>query len=102
VHRDRDVAAHRAEIEQLKAERAEATAERLGKIDAKLDLLGQKLERALLRERSSILQREQERERRIRALRAKADQSQEEIRHRLEARIADLQRGCDHQDNDAA
>ena len=102
MHRDCDVAAHRAEIEQLKAERAEATAERLGKIDAKLDLLGKKLERALLRERSNILQREQEREQRIRALRAKADQSQEEIRHRLEARIAELQRECDHQDKDAA
>jgi len=92
MHHDRDVDAHRAEMEQLKAERAEARAERLGRIDARLDQLGKKLERALLRERSHILLREEQRDGRIRALKAKADQSQGEIRRRLEARIAELQR----------
>ena len=91
MHHDRDVAAHRAEMAQLKAERAQARAERLGKIDARLDQLGKKLERALLRERSNILLREEQRDARIRALKAKADQSQGEVRSRLEARIAEFQ-----------
>jgi len=92
MHHDRDVAAHRAEMAQLKAERAQARAERLGKIDARLDQLGKKLERALLRERSHILLREEQRDARIRALKEKADQSQGEARHRHEARIAEFQR----------
>jgi uncharacterized membrane protein len=102
IHHNRDVAAHRAEMERLKAERAQANGERLDKIDAALDRLGKKLERALLRERSNILRREEERDAQIRAQRTKADQSQEEIRHRLEARIAELQRECDRQDKGAA
>ena len=101
IHHDRDVAAHRAELEQLKAERAQAKAEALAKIDAVLDRLGKKLERALLRERSTILEREEERDARLRVLQAKADRSQEENRRRLETRIAELQRECD-QKNDAA
>ena len=102
IHHDRDVAAHRAEMERLKAERAQANGERLDKIDAALDRLGNKLERALLRERSNILQREEERSARIGALRAKADESQEGIRRRLETRIAELQREYEHQGTDAA
>jgi len=102
IHHDRDVAAHRAEMERLKAERAQANGERLDKIDAVLDRLGKKLERALRRERSNILRREEERDARIGALRAKADQSQEGIRQRLETRIAQLQREYEHQNTDAA
>ena len=102
IHHDRDVAAHRAEMERLKAERAQANGERLGKIDAALDRLGKKLEGALLRERSNILRREEERDVRIRALRAKAEQSQEETRRRLEARIAQLEREYEQKDTDAA
>ena len=102
IHHNRDVAAHRAEMERLKAERAQANGERLDKIDAALDRVGKKLETALLRQRSSILRREEERDARIRALRAKAEQSQVETRQRLEARIAQLQREYEHQDTDAA
>ena len=102
LHHDRDVAAHRAEMECLKAERSLARAERLGKIDAQLERLGQKLERALLRERCNIVLREEQRDARIRALRAKADQSQGEIRRRLEARIAGLQREYEQQATAAA
>jgi len=102
IHHDRDVAAHRAEMERLKAERAQANGERLGKIDAALDRLGKKLEGALLRERSNILRREEERDARIRTLRAKAEQSQEETRQRLEARIAQLEREYERKDTDAA
>ena len=90
LHHERDVAVYRADMERLKAERVEARAEFLGKIDAELDRAGKKLERAILRERSNILLREAQRDARIRALRVKADQSDGEVRRRLEARIEEL------------
>ena len=89
---DRDAAAHRAEMEQLKAERAQARADRLAKIDAKIDSLRTKLENAIERKRVKMQLREREREARIETLKAKADQSQGEIRQRQEARIAEVRR----------
>ncbi len=89
---DRDAAAHRAEMEQLKAERAQARADRLAKIDAKIDGLRMKLENAIDRKRVKMQLRQQEREARIQTLKAKADQSQGEIRRRQEARIAEVRR----------
>jgi len=89
---DRDAAAHRAEMEQLKAERAQVRADRLARIDAKIDSLRAKLENAIERKRAKMQLRQQEREARIQTLKAKADQSQGEIRRRLEARIAEIRR----------
>jgi len=90
MHHDRDVAAHRAEMEQLKAERAQARADRLAKIDATIDALRNKLGNAIERDRSKVLFRQNQRDARIQALQAKADQSQGEIRRRLKARIAEI------------
>jgi len=92
MHHDRDVAAHRAEMEQLKAERAQARADRLAKIDATIDALRKKLENATERDRCKMLFRQNQRDARIQALQAKADQSQEQIRRRLDARIAEVRR----------
>jgi uncharacterized membrane protein len=89
---DRDAAAHRVEMEQLKAERAQAKADRLAKIDAKIDSLRAKLEKAIERKRVKMQMREREREARVQALKAKADQSQGEVRRRQEARIAEVRR----------
>ncbi len=89
---DRDEAAHRAEMEQLKAERAQARADRLAKIDAKIDNLRAKLESAIERKRLKMHVRQQQREAKIQALQKKADQSEGEIRRRQEARIAELHR----------
>jgi predicted nuclease with TOPRIM domain len=89
---DRDAAAHRADMEQLKAERAQARADRLAKIDAKIDNLRVKLENAIERKCVKMQMRQKQREAKIQALRAKADQSEGEIRGRQEARIADLRR----------
>ena len=72
THHDRDAAAHRIEIEQLQAERAQASSGRLAKI-GKIDRLGKKLEQAILRQRSAMLLREEQRDARIQTLRAKAD-----------------------------
>jgi len=89
---DRDEAAHRAEMEQLKSERAQAKKDRLEKIDAKIDHLRAKLESAIERSRVKMRQRQQQREAKIQALQAKADQSSGEIRRRQEARIAEIRR----------
>jgi hypothetical protein len=89
---DRDAAAHRVEMEQLKAERAQARGERLAKIDAKIDSLRARLETALERRGFKMQLRQQQREAKIRALQAKADKAEGEIRRRREARIAELRR----------
>jgi len=89
---DRDAAAHRAEMAQLKAERVQARSDRLSKIDAKIDHLRVKLENAIERKRVKMQARQQQREAKIRALQTKADQSEGEFRRRQEARIAELRR----------
>ena len=89
---DRDAAAHRAEMEQLKAERAQTRSDRLEKIDDRIDRLRAKLENALERKRIKMRLRQQQREAKIQALQAKADQAKGEVRRRQEARIAELRR----------
>jgi uncharacterized membrane protein len=96
---DRDAAAHRAEMEQLKAERAQARSDRLGKIDARIDHLRAKLEAAIERKRLKMQLRQQQREAKIQALQKKADQSEGEIRRRQETRIAELR--CDYEESKA-
>ena len=89
---DRNAAAHRAEMEQLKAERAQARSDRLAKIDARIDHLRAKLENAIERKRVKMQLRQRQREAKIQALQTKANQSAGEIRRRNEARIAELRR----------
>jgi uncharacterized membrane protein len=89
---DRDAASHRAEMEQLKVERAQASSDRLAKIDAKIDSLRTKLEAAVERKRVKMQLRQQLRDAKIQALQTKADQAQGEVRRRREARIAELRR----------
>jgi uncharacterized membrane protein len=92
MQEDRDAAAHRAEMEQLKVERAQARSDRLAKIDARIDNLRVKLESAVERKRLKTQLRQQEREARIQALKAKADRASGEVRRRQEARIAEFRR----------
>lgn len=89
---DRDAAAHQAEMEQLKVERAKARSDRLAKIDAKIDDLRAKLAAAIERKRLKMQFSQQVREAKIQALQAKADQAKGEVRRRQEARIAELRR----------
>jgi len=92
MHHGRDVAAHRAEMEQLKVERAQARSDRLAKIDAKIEAVRKKLADALERQRCKILFQQSVREAKIQDLQVKADQSQGDIRRRLEARIDEVRR----------
>ena len=100
MHHDRDAAAHRAEMEQLKAERAQARSDRLAKIDAAIDALRKKLENAMERDHCKMLFQQNQRDARIEALKTKADQSEGEARRRLEARIAEVRR--DYEERAAA
>jgi uncharacterized membrane protein len=89
---DIDADAHRTEMEQLKAERARARADRLAKIDARIDHLRVKLENAIERKRATMRSREQEQEAKVGLLQAKADQAEGEARQRQTARIDELRR----------
>ena len=92
IHHDRDVVAHRTEMEQLKAERAQARADRQAKIDSRIDALRKKMADALERKRCEMLFRQSVRDAKVQALKMKADQWQGENRRRLEARIAEVRR----------
>jgi uncharacterized membrane protein len=89
---DRDAAAHQAEMEELKAERARAKADRLDKIDARIDHLRTKLENATERKRVKMRLNEQQREAKIQELQEAARQADGEVRRRKEAQLADLRR----------
>jgi uncharacterized membrane protein len=89
---DLDAAAHQTEIDQLKSERAQARADRLAKIDARIDHLRARLQYAIERKRAAMEARQRQREDRIEALQEKAKRSDGEIRRRQEARISALRR----------
>jgi hypothetical protein len=82
MQEDRDADAHRAEMEQLKAERTQARGERLAKIDARIDHARGRMESAIERKRVHQRLDEQEREAKIQALQKKAQQAQGEVRRR--------------------
>jgi len=90
--KDFDADAHRAEMEQLQAERTQARAGRLAAIDARIDHLRAKIENSIEHRRAKAQLRRQEREARIKALESKAAASQGEIRRRQQARVAELRR----------
>ena len=89
---DRDAAVHRAEMDELKAERLRARADRLARIDASIDHTRLKLEAAIERKRSAMLERKKQRDARIAALQARAEQAEGELRKRYDARISALRR----------
>jgi ElaB/YqjD/DUF883 family membrane-anchored ribosome-binding protein len=81
---DRRVATHKADMEQLEAELAQAKSDRLEKIDARIDHMRAKLENAIERKRVAMRLREQEREARNQALQETAKQAHGEVRRRQE------------------
>lgn len=85
-----DAAAYEAEVEHLRAERARAHADRVAKIDTKIDHLRARLQDAIERKRLSMRKREHERDVKVAALQAKADHSTAAIRQRHLDRIAEL------------
>jgi len=84
--RARDVAALRAEIDQLKAEHARAQANRKAKLQAKIDLLNTKLQAKLDQAKQRADELKSETEAKVRALQNKAAKAQGDIKATLDAR----------------
>ena len=84
--RARDVAALRAEIDQLKAEHARARADRKAKLQAKIDQLNAKLQAKLDQAKQRSEQIKSETEAKVKALQKKAEKAQGDIKATLDAR----------------
>jgi len=84
--RARDVAALRAEIDQLKAEHARAQADRKAKLQAKIDQLNSKLQAKLDQAKQRSEQIKSETEAKVQALQRKAEKAQGDIKAALDAR----------------
>jgi uncharacterized membrane protein len=89
-HHSREVAALRADIAQLKAEKAKSGAEQKAKLQAKIDRLDEKLHAKLAqaKERSDL--EEKETQAKLQSLRQKATRARGETKAALEARMADI------------
>jgi len=85
--RARDVAALRADIDQLKAEHARARADRKAKLKAKIDQLNTKLQAKLDQAKQRSEQIKGETEAKVQALQKKAEKAQGDIKATLDARV---------------
>ena len=85
--RARDVAELRAEIDQLKAEHAQARADRKAKLQAKIDKLNAKLQGKLDQAKQRSEQIKSETEAKVQALQKKAEKAQGEIKATFDARV---------------
>jgi uncharacterized membrane protein len=85
--RAQDVAALRAEIDQMKAELARAHGERKAKLQAKIDKLNAKLQAKLDQAKQRAEQIKSETEAKVQALQKKAEKTQGDIKATFEARV---------------
>jgi uncharacterized membrane protein len=85
--RARDVAELRADIDQLKAERAHAHGERKARLQARIDKLNTELEAELDQARQRAEQIKSETEAKVKALQNKAEKTQGAIKATFEARV---------------
>jgi uncharacterized membrane protein len=86
--RTRNVAALREEIEQLKAEHAQARADQKAKLQAKIDNLNAKLQHKLEQAKQRSEQIKSETEAKVQALQKKAAKAQGDARAAMDARVA--------------
>ena len=97
--RARDVAALRAEIDQLKAEHAKARADRKAKLKSEIDKLEAKLQAKLEEGKQRSERIKQETEAKVQALQKKAEKTQGEIKATLDARMQHIRQ--DHEQSQA-
>jgi len=88
--RAREVAARRAEIDQLKAEFAKERGDRKAKLQARIDQLRGRMEKSLEQMRARSKQAEEQMQAKVQALQKKADQEQGDAKAAIEARISRL------------
>lgn len=90
---DREVAARKAEIAQLKTEKAQVRKEQKARLQAKIDNLQEKLHAKLEKVKVRSKQREKEAEAKVQALEKKAAKAKGEAKAVLKARIANIRKG---------
>jgi DNA anti-recombination protein RmuC len=86
----REVASLKAEIEQLKAEEAQAQAQQKAKLHAKIDALNSKLETKLEQAKQRSEQIKNQTEAKIKALQQKVAKDDREAIAAMQARIAEI------------
>jgi uncharacterized membrane protein len=94
--REREAAARRAELDQLKAEHAKARSDRKAKLQAQIDQLRARVEKTLEQDKARSKQAAEEMKAKVQALQKKADKEKGDAKAAIEARIshvrADFQR----------
>jgi uncharacterized membrane protein len=93
--RARDVAALRAEIDQLKAEHARARGERKVKLQAAIDKLNAELQAKLDQAKQRAEQIKSETEAKVQALQKKAEKTQGDIKATFDARVKRIRGECE-------
>jgi uncharacterized membrane protein len=88
--RARDIAALRAQIDQLKAEHARARADRKAKLQAQIDRLNAKLQTKLDQAKQRAEQIKREADAKVQALQKKAEKAQGEIKATFDARVKEI------------
>lgn len=91
----RDQAALRAEIGQMKAEHARASADRKAKIQSKIDQLNAKLQKKLDQAKQRSEEMKRETEAKVEALKKKAGKSQGDIKASMEKRMHEIREQYD-------
>ena len=91
-HWKRDIAAAKAEREQLRIEHAKAQADRKAKLQAQIDKLSERIEAKIARVQARSQQATREFQARVQSLQQKADKEKGEAKAAVEARIAKLRR----------
>ena len=89
------VAADRAEVAQLKAERAQAGADRTAKLQAKIDERTAKVEKALKRIKERAASAKQDRDAKVKALQDKAAAAKQDMKAKYQERIAHIRAAYD-------
>ncbi len=89
-HWKRDIAAAKAEREQLRIEHAKAQADRKAKLQAQIDKLSERIEAKIARVQARSQQVTREFQARVQSLQQKADQEKGDAKAAVEARIAKL------------
>ena len=92
AQRVRDVAELRAEIDQLKAERARAKAEHKAKLQAKIDQLNTRLQTKLQQAKERSEQIKKETEAKVEALHKKAAKAQGDAKAAIDARVTEIKK----------
>jgi uncharacterized membrane protein len=90
--RKREIAAAKAELEQLKIEHAKAQADRKAKLQAQIEKLNKRIEAKLARSQEGAQQATRQFEARVKALQDRAEKEKGSAKAAVEARIAKLRK----------